>query len=195
MKKLITPILIIAVLAITACGGSDPILEVAAPAAQPAQQAAAPATPAAPEQLPELPTEAQIPAATDFSLDVGNFTISMSQNIEDTISALGEPLGVFEQPSCAFDGIDRIFSFPGLQIHTYPVGDTDLIHTISVRDDSHVTDNGIYLGAGFDAMVAAYGSGYEQEGSMFTFTRGMTFLQFFVENDIITAITYGLIFE
>jgi len=194
MKKLIILILMIAVLAIAACGGNEPLVEAVAPVAPPPQQAEA-TPPAEPEQLPELPTEAQASATSDFSLDVGNFTISMSQNIDDTISALGEPLGVFEQPSCAFDGIDRIFSFPGLQIHTYPVGDADFIHTVSIRDDSHVTGNGIYLGVNFNAVVAAYGSEYEQEGSMFTFTRGITFLQFFIESDIVTAITYGLIFE
>jgi len=194
MKKLITPILMIAALAITACGGREPLVEAVAPLPQQTEAIEDTRT-LEPELLPEPPTEAQVPAASDFSLDVGNFTIIMSQNIEDTISALGEPLGMFEQPSCAFDGIDRIFSFPGLQIHTYPVGDADFIHTISIRDDSHVTDSGIYLGASFDAVAAAYGSGYEQEGNMFTFTRGMTFLQFFVESDIVTAITYGLIFE
>ena len=117
----------------------------------------------------------------------------MDQNIQEVLNAFGEPLGVFEAPSCAFDGIDRIFSFPGLQIHTYPLDDDDFIHTVSIRDDSIMTENGIYLGNSWAAVLAAYGSDYSQEFGMFTFIKGDTKLQFLVEDDMVVAITYGLI--
>jgi len=131
--------------------------------------------------------------APAFALTVGDFMIYMDQNIQDVLNAMGEPLGVFEAPSCAFDGIDRIFSFPGLQIHTYPLDNGDFIHTVSIRDDSIMTQNGIYLGNSLDSVLAAYGNDYQQEFGMFTFTKGVTTLQFLVEYDMVVAITYGLI--
>lgn len=157
----------------------------------------APYQPAAPVQTAPAstpPAETTPPVnAVAFALPIGNFTIYMDQNIQDVLDAMGEPLGVFEAPSCAFDGIDRIFSFSGLQIHTYPLDDGDFIHTVSIRDDSIMTQNGIYIGNSWDSVLAAYGSDYQQDFGMFTFTKGVTKLQFYVESDMVVAITYGLI--
>ena len=135
-----------------------------------------------------------------FTLEYSGFLIYMDQNMNDVLTALGEPLGIFEAPSCAFDGIDRIFSYPGIQIHTYPVGDEDFVHTISIRDDSVLIKSDNYfsstshfhLGSSWDTVRSIFGSDYHQDFDMFTFTRGNTTLAFLVEEDIVTAITYGL---
>jgi len=137
---------------------------------------------------------------TGFTLVYSGFKIYMDQNINDVLVALGEPLGVFEAPSCAFDGIDRIFSYPGIQIHTYPVGDEDFVHTISIRDDSVLIKSDNYasstlffhLGSSWDAVKSIFGTDYHRDFDMFTFTRGNTTLAFLVEDDMVTAITYGL---
>ena len=132
-------------------------------------------------------------APEGFTFATQGVTIHMDQDMSIVLEQLGEPLGVFEAPSCAFDGIDRIFSFPGVQIHTYPLDDLDFVHTISIRDDSVTTMKGIYLGSSWEAVLAAYGDDYEQEFGMFTFTRGQTTLSFFIEDDMVVGITYELI--
>jgi len=147
----------------------------------------------APTTQPPAETTQPTSESTAFALTVGNFTIRMDQNIQEVLDSMGEPLGVFEAPSCAFDGIDRIFSLPGLQIHTYPLDSGDFIHTVSIRDDSIMTQNGIYLGNSLDSVLAAYGNDYQQEFGMFTFTKGVTTLQFLIEDNMVVAITYGLI--
>jgi len=131
-----------------------------------------------------------------FSFKVRDFVVEMDQDINDVLAALGEPLGIFEAPSCAFDGIDRIFSYPGVQIHTYPVGDSDYVHTIMFLDDSHRTAEGaIRLGSAIQSVFDAYGEDYSYDSGMYTFTRGLTTLEFFVENDMVMGITYGFIIE
>jgi len=132
-------------------------------------------------------------AETEFAFAFGDSLIKMDQDIAEVLEIMGEPLGVFEAPSCAFDGIDRIFSFPGVQIHTYPREDRDFVHTISLRDDSVSTVGGIYLGESPEAVFSAYGTFYEHEFDMFTYTRNMTTLSFLIEDDMVVAITYGLI--
>ena len=139
---------------------------------------------------PILP-DASIPEG--FTFTTQGVTIHMDQNMAEVLEQLGEPLGVFEAPSCAFDGIDRIFSFPGVQIHTYPDGDLDFVHTISIRDDSVTTMNGIFLGSSWEDVLAAYGDVYQQEFGMFTFTMGRTTLSFFIEDEMVVGITYELI--
>ena len=129
----------------------------------------------------------------EFIFSYGEHIIKMDQDITDVLEMLGDPLGVFEAPSCAFDGIDRIFSFPGIQIHTYPFEDKDLVHTISLRDDSVSTVEGIYLGTAPEKVFNIYGDIFENEFDMFTFTRGQTTLSLLIENNMVVAITYGLI--
>ena len=138
----------------------------------------------------EVETTHAIPDVFSFSL--GDAIIEMDQNMVDVIEMLGTPMGEFVIPSCAFDGYDRVFSFPGIQIHTYPLGDDDFVHTISLRDDTVTTKNGIFLGRSFVDVKEAYGDEFTQEYGMVTFTRGQTTLSFLIENNMVIAITYGL---
>ena len=133
------------------------------------------------------------PAPEGFTFTTQGVTIHLDQNMAEVLEQLGEPLGFLEVPSCAFDGMDRIFSFPGVQIHTYPSGELDFIQIISIRDDSVTTMNGIYLGSSLDDVLAAYGDDYRQEFGMFTFIMGQTTLSFFIEDDMVIGITYELI--
>jgi hypothetical protein len=117
----------------------------------------------------------------------------MDENIADVIERIGEPLGEFEAPSCAFDGIDRIFSYPGIQIYTYPAGETDHIHTIGFFDDSvRTSEGGVRLGSTVQAVLDAYGDNYSYETGMYKFSRGLTSLEFLTEDDFVIGITYRL---
>ena len=128
-----------------------------------------------------------------FSFKMGDVLIEMGQDINYVLDRAGEPTGVFEAPSCAFDGIDRIFAYPGIQIYTYPDGDNDFIHTIAFFDDSiRTTEGGIRLGSSLQAVFDVYGDEFEYDSSMYTFRRGLTKLEFLVEDDMVMGISYGL---
>jgi hypothetical protein len=114
----------------------------------------------------------------------------MNEDINDVFADIGEPRKTFEAPSCAFDGIDKIFSYPGFDLHTYPKGGNDFVHTINFRDDSVATAEGIVLGSGFADMLKAYGDGYAQDLGMYTYGKGETRLQFLIVDDLVDAIMY-----
>jgi len=142
------------------------------------------------------PEDEEPGAPPDFALKVGDFLIEMDQDVKLVLAALGEPLGEFEAPSCAFDGIDRIFGYSDIQIHTYPVGNSDNVHTISFLNDSvRTTEGGIRLGSGLQAVLDAYGDDYVLDSGMYTYTRGKTTLEFLVEDDTVVNVIYGLIIE
>jgi predicted small secreted protein len=201
MKKLVLiSILVLTVLTITACanaktGNKDKSQDTA--------HSANDIVPAAPDTAISNVTETAgedgttTPAAetSGFALKVGDSIIKMDQNMAEVQVMLGEPRNVFEEASCAFDGIDRVFSYPGLQIHTYPKGSDDYVHTISLRDDGIRTMQGIYLGSTMDAVVKAYGDEYKMESDVLIYTKDQTTLSFFIEDDIVTAITYNLIMK
>jgi len=199
MKKIYI-LLILALFMLTACGNGqpepDPDPEPGQTGNEPAANAPSPGdtTPADPN-LP--PTDGdEPPEIPEFALKVGDFLIEMDQNITYVLSALGEPQGIFVAPSCAFDGEDRIFQYSNIQIHTYPKGDDDYVHTISLRDDSiRTTEGRIYLGSSLQEMLDAYGDDYEYDNDMYKYTRGLTTLEFFIEDDIVIGITYGFIIQ
>ena len=149
-----------------------------------------------PDETPEQNNEPEENTPLLFALEVDGFLIEMDQNVNYVLTALGEPLGEFVMPSCAFDGEDRVFQYSSLQIHTYPVGDEDRVHTISLRDDNIRTSEGnIRLGASLEDVIAAYGDDYEKEFNMHTFTRERTKLQFYIEDGRVLGITFGLIIQ
>jgi len=199
MRKLFI-LLILALFTLTACGNGQPETD---SDPEPGQQGAEPAanTPSASDTTPadpDLPPtdEEEPPEIPAFALKAGDFLIEMDQNIKYVISALGEPQGIFVAPSCAFDGEDRIFQYPNIQIHTYPKDDDDHVHTISLRDDTiRTTEGRIYLGSSLQDMLDAYGNDYEYDNDMYKYTRGLTTLEFYIEDDIVIGITYGLIIQ
>jgi len=207
MRKFVLLLLIAAFLfagfTLAACGNGE--AEVAPGVHDPGQQEAGNGnagepTPANPNPEPGSteapPEENEPPVLHDFAFKMNDVLIEMNQNINYVIDRLGEPLGVFEAPSCAFDGIDRIFSYPGVQLYTYPIGDDDFIHTIGFFDDSvRTTEGGIRLGSTLQAVLDAYGDDYEFDTGMYTFSRGLTKLEFLIEDGIVMGLSYGFTIE
>ena len=54
-------------------------------------------------------------------------------------SVLGEPMHYFEAPSCAFEGMDKIYSYSGFEFTTYTKDNVDYIASIVFLDDTVTT--------------------------------------------------------
>jgi hypothetical protein len=119
----------------------------------------------------------------------------MNVDAAPIIEALGDPAQYFEAASCAFQGLDKIYTYNGFEINTYPNGDKDYISTVYFLDDSVTTDQGIYLGSTLDEVIDAYGEDYTQESGEYTYTLGQTKLAFIIEDETVTSITYSAIVE
>jgi len=127
---------------------------------------------------------------SSFLFKAGGVAISMGEPAAPVVDALGEPQSCFEAPSCAFDGIDRIYYYSGFELYTYPVNGEDFVLSVNLTDDSVTTFEGIYLGMSYDNMLAAYGDDYAQSGEQYTYTRGDSTLSFLIDGDAIVVITY-----
>jgi len=142
---------------------------------------------------PDDNTPAAPPA---FFYKIGDVVVNLDENISYVVDRVGEPQEILVMPSCAFDGDDRIYRYPGAQLFTYPVGDDDFIHTIVIYDDTVRTpEGGIRLGSNLQAVLDAYGDDYKFESDMYTFTRGDTLLEFLILNDVVDNIQYRLDIE
>ena len=131
------------------------------------------------------------PAQTSgYCFKANGVVIQMGAPAAPVVDALYEPLNYFEAPSCAFDGVDRIYYYRGFELYTYPVDDVDFISSINLTDDSVETPEGVYLGLGLDEVIGAYGDGYEQNFGQYSYPLDDSSLSFLIEDGAITAITY-----
>ncbi len=107
------------------------------------------------------------------------------------LEALGEPTNYFEAPSCAFVGMDKIYTYGGFEFQTYTESEKDYIATIHFLDDSITTPEGIGLNASLEDVIAAYGSDYQQSFSQYTYTKGRCNLSFIIENNEVVSVEYA----
>jgi len=188
----------LALLVLAACGEPAPPLP--PPEVQWVENPEAPTVTAPPPTVeintPDEPDVEEQQAPPVFFFKIGDTVVDLNEDITYVINAAGEPIGVLELPSCAFEGMDRVFRYPGADLYTYPVGDDDFVYNIAFFDDSiRTAEGGIRLGSSLQAVLDAYGNDYSLDTGMYTFTRGLTVLEFLVDDDTVIGITYRFLVD
>ena len=184
--KLISVLLGLAVLvSLAACSdpaesASNPVNDPTPPASQPAQ-----GNTAEPSQ-----GQQQTYSETDFTFVFNGTEVTVNENMADALAALGEPQSYFEAESCAFDGLDKTYTYPGFVITTRPDGDKDFINSIRLSDDSTTTREGAYIGYTADQVKAIYGEPENDLETALYYTKGNATLSFILENDAVISIEY-----
>lgn len=117
-------------------------------------------------------------------------TVAVDQNMAEVLKGLGEASSYFEAPSCAFEGMDKVYTYNGFVIDTYPQGDQDFVSAISLTDDVVTTAEGVYNGCSLADVTAAYGTNYTEEGGMVVYRKDGMKLCFIVQDDTVTSIQY-----
>ena len=163
-----------------------------------------------PEQAQSLPTvpsvkdgqqaTAPVPATEDTStMPQGFLFTAYGQDIyvcaeaAPILASLPEPKDTFEAPSCAFDGMDITYFYPGFELTTYPENGAEHVLSIIFTDDSITTPEGIYLGGTVENIKKAYGENFVQSGTQFIYSKGAGNLIFLLEDNLITGIVYAAI--
>ena len=108
---------------------------------------------------------------------------------------IGDEESYSEIASCAFEGLDKTYTYANYEITTYPDGDKDRIYTIYFLNTEAKTEEGVSVSDSLEKMLQVYGDNYEIQGNQYTYTKGKTQLQFIVENDVITSIQYSYVTE
>lgn len=116
--------------------------------------------------------------------------VSVNDDMSELLSKLGEPKSYFEAASCAFDGLDKTYTYSGFVITTRPEGEKDYVNSILLTDDSVTTTKGIYIGSSREEVVAAYGESSGVVSSKLTYSDGSVSLNFIVENGKVISIEY-----
>ena len=117
-------------------------------------------------------------------------TIEMDADAAPIVEQLGEPDSYFEAPSCAFEGIDKMYTYGGLELDTYPTEDKDYISSIIFKDDTLTTVEGIGIGDSVSSLEAAYGTQWTDEDGMMVYEKDGMKLCFIIEEDSIISVEY-----
>ncbi len=116
--------------------------------------------------------------------------VSVNDEMSELLSKLGEPKSYFEAASCAFDGLDKTYTYSGFVITTRPEGEKDYVNSILLTDDSVTTTKGVYIGSSREDVVAAYGESSGVVSSKLTYSDGGVSLNFIIENGKVISIEY-----
>ena len=138
-------------------------------------------------QAPEQQTEAA--ASKGYVFAASGVTVEVDADMAPILQALGEPASYFEAASCAFEGLDKIYTYNGFEIDTYPAQDKDLVSAVVLKDDSVTTAEGICIGDSLEKLLEAYGEG-TQENGMVVYTKDGMKLCFILQDDSIISIEY-----
>lgn len=179
MTTLLLIVILVTSLALSGCASSTPATE---PAHEPSAETIG---------SNEAPAEESTAAApSGFVFDYNGTVITIHSPAEPILTALGEPLSYTEQPSCAFEGMDKTYSYGSFYIDTYTQSGTDFIYSVWFADDTVTTQEGLYIGASQSTVEAIYGTENFDGDNSFTITKGDTTLLIILEGTTVSSIQY-----
>lgn len=179
---------------LTACGASsDDVKRIEKEAADTAVTDTAQTT----EESSEDTTEEAAPATADSGYiyhaetAAGAIDVSVDMPMETVLAALGEADSYFEAKSCAFDGLDKMYTYGHFEIDTYPSEAGDMVSAVYLTDDLTGTPEGLYIGSSIEDMESIYGTDYEVNGSEYIYKSGDMSLKIQITHSKVSYITYA----
>lgn len=125
-----------------------------------------------------------------YTFTSGTTKIAMNADVAPILAALGEWRDYDESTSCAFEGLDKIYVYPGFEIYTYPMNGKDFVSSVRLYDDTVATEEGIRVGVTKDAVIATYGTPTQTFDTNLTYEVKGMYLQFSLEDGVVTSIEY-----
>ena len=136
------------------------------------------------------PVQSNNTSLDDYVFEYKGVKIAPDMNTNEFLSALGDPLHYYEVKSCAFEGMDKIYTYTSFEISTYPNGANDLVSSIYFKDDTVTTQEGAYLGMSKSDVLALYGSNYTESAGAYVYSKGGMELHFIFDGETLASIEY-----
>ena len=128
-----------------------------------------------------------------FIFKINGQEVKMGQNLLDL--NIPETSDVYEAESCAFDGIEKIYTYDNYEITTCPENGIEKILNVYISHGEESTPEGIRVGDTVEDMKQAYGEDFKTADVSYIYTRGNTTLTFVTNDDVISSIEYSLIID
>ena len=128
---------------------------------------------------------------TGYVFKYNGVVVGADMDMAPIAEALGEPSNYYEEPSCAAQGISKIYNYADFDIYTYPDGDTDRVQTVVLKNDNVATAEGVDLSKSKTDITAAYGENYEESNGQMVYGKDGMKLCFIMDGDTILSIEYN----
>lgn len=135
------------------------------------------------------------PPEENFSFTYNGTRITLGAEAAPIIDALGEPRSYTEEPSCAFDGMDKTYYYGSFYLSSYPLDGKDYVYSIWFADDSVATNDGIRIGTTKAQVEAICGADCFNGTNAYTQPQGNTKLTILMEDGMVSSIQYELIID
>ena len=106
------------------------------------------------------------------------------------LAVLGEPMSCTEQPSCAFQGLDRSYYFGSFYLETYEKDGAEYVSGFWFVDDTVQTPEGIYIGSAQAEVEQAYGADAFNGTNAYSLRRGDSKLTVILTDGAVSSIQY-----
>lgn len=127
-------------------------------------------------------------AKEGYSFTSGSVKIQMGADASEIVEALGDSKDYFESESCAFEGLDKVYTYPGFKLNTYPVDEKDYVLSVVFMDDTVETEEGIMIGSTKEEVTEAYGDPAEESDTEMVYEKGETTLTIGIDGDKVSTI-------
>ncbi len=134
-------------------------------------------------------------SATGYYFTYNDTDIILGAAADAIIESLGEYKSYFESESCAFEGLDKVYSYSGFKVNTYEEDGVDYILSVVFSNDTVENAEGITIGSSKDAVLAAYGDPTSETTSSLVYEKDGTQLVVGISNDSVASLQYLLITE
>lgn len=135
------------------------------------------------------------PQEENFSFTYNGTKITLGAEAAPIIDALGEPRSYTEEPSCAFDGMDKTYYYGSFYLSTYPLNGKDFVYSFWFADDSVATEDGVRIGNTQADVESAYGADCFNGTNTFTQSEEKSKLTIILIDGLVTSIQCEIIIE
>ena len=133
------------------------------------------------------------PQDENFTFAYNGTKITLGAEAAPIIDALGEPKSYTEEPSCAFDGLDKTYYYGSFYLSTYPMDSKDYVYSIWFADDSVATEDGIRIGSTQAQVEVIFGTNCFNGTNSYMQSKGESKAVYLLEDGLIKSIQYELI--
>lgn len=138
---------------------------------------------------PGVTEDAKPLSENDLFFSIDGKAFRLDDSISLVTAALGTDYEYSETISCEYDGMDKIFTYDGVEFYTYPQGSDDFLHEVILITSKYKTARGIAVGDGKERVMAAYGEGYEDKDGIWVYQADAGALWFYFTGDTVRSIS------
>lgn len=131
-----------------------------------------------------------------FTFVYNNVKVRPNTDIRDILGDLGDNYQYFESASCAGLGMSKVYTYNSgsFVISTNPVGEADVISSITLFDDTVSTAEGISIGSTKEDVIAKYGEPGTDMDTTLTYDLNDTMLIIVLNDGKVISIVYNAVY-